>query len=148
LVEELSMRALLIVMLLLSGVAVSRADDSANLPQSDIDAIGSIVSRQLEAFRHDDGVAAFSFASPNIQGMFGTAEHFMAMVRQGYPPVYRPRNAHIGAVVMRDGKVVQRVDLVGPDGKDELALYTMEKEPDGTWRIDGCQLTAPDTLGV
>jgi hypothetical protein len=142
------MRVLLIVVLLLSGFIAARADEPATLPQGDIDAIGSVVSRQLEAFRHDDGAAAFSFASPNIQGMFGTPEHFMAMVRQGYAPVYRPRNAHIGAVEMRDGRVVQRVDLVGPDGKDELALYTMEKEPDGTWRIDGCQLTAPDTLGV
>jgi hypothetical protein len=31
-------------------------------------------------------------------------------------------------------------------GADWLALYTLEKQPDGAWRITGCQLTkAPGT---
>jgi hypothetical protein len=49
---------------------------------------------------------------------------------------------------MHDGRIVQRVELVGPDGARELALYTMEREPDGSWRIDGCQLTASDDVSV
>jgi ketosteroid isomerase-like protein len=30
--------------------------------------------------------------------------------------------------------------VVGPDGKSYTALYSMEKQPDGTWRISGCTL--------
>ena len=35
---------------------------------------------------------------------------------------------------------MQRVELVGPDGHGATALYTMEREADGTWRISGCSL--------
>jgi hypothetical protein len=138
----------LLALALLIPLAAHAADDPAPLSQPDRDAIGAVVNQQLEAFRRDDAQAAYGLASPNIQRMFGDPPHFMAMVQQGYPPVYRPRSAHIGDIVMRDGRIVQRVDIVGPDGKDELALYSMEKEADGLWRIDGCQLTAPDTVGT
>jgi len=36
--------------------------------------------------------------------------------------------------------------MVGPDGEEVVARYTMERQPDGSWRIDGCILTeAPGT---
>ena len=34
----------------------------------------------------------------------------------------------------------QKMLVVGPDGKTYEALYSMEKQPDGTWRISGCTL--------
>jgi hypothetical protein len=140
------MRTTVFVVLVLAGSLLrplaARADDPADVPPADRTAIADVISRQIDAFRHDDAPAAFAFASPMIQGMFGDPAHFLAMVQRGYPPVYRPRSVHIGALVMHDGRIVQRVELVGPDGARELALYTMEREPDGSWRIDGCQLTA------
>ena len=30
--------------------------------------------------------------------------------------------------------------LVGPDGVPIMAQYVMERQPDGSWRIDGCLL--------
>ena len=38
----------------------------------------------------DDAKRAFSYAAPSIRAMFGTPERFLAMVRAGYPVVYRP----------------------------------------------------------
>ncbi len=143
------MRALFVVLLLLCGVLPAfAADEPADLPQADRAAIAGVVTKQLEAFRRDDAQAAFGYASPMIQGMFGAPENFLEMVRRGYPPVYRPRSVRMGEIVLRDGRIVQRVDIVGPDGHDELALYTMEREADGSWRIDGCMLTAPDSVGT
>ena len=48
-----------------------------------------VVSAQLEAFAKDDAKRAFSYAAPSIRAMFGTPERFLAMVRAGYPVVYR-----------------------------------------------------------
>jgi hypothetical protein len=33
--------------------------------------------------------------------------------------------------------------VIGPDGQPALALYAMERQPDGSWRIAGCTLTRP-----
>ena len=103
-------------------------------------AIRSIIEAQMQAFQHDDGEAAFSFAAPVIRERFGTAENFMAMVREGYRPVYRPRDVRFGALASIGGQLAQRVALVGPDGVPVTAVYLMEQQPDGTWRIAGCYL--------
>lgn len=39
-----------------------------------------------------------------------------------------------------DGEIVQPVRLTDADGRAWLALYPMQREPDGTWRINGCRL--------
>lgn len=103
-------------------------------------AIQHVITAQIEAFRHDDGEKAFGFAAPHIRTMFGDATHFLAMVHDAYPPVYRPRSVSFGTLARQDGSLVQKVELVGPDGQGALALYVMEHEPDGNWRIAGCSL--------
>ncbi len=135
----------LIVAMLCCSRGPARADDAASVSAADHQAIEQVITSQLDAFRRD---AAFSFASPNIQSMFGDAPHFMAMVQQGYPPVYRPRSFAFEQLITISERIVQRVMLIGPDGAAALALYTMEREQDGTWRIDGCALTQPDGLNT
>jgi hypothetical protein len=146
------MRALAVLVLCVSLAApwaAARADETAStLPPADREAIHGVIQGQLDAFRADDAGTAFSYASPGIQGMFGDAGHFMAMVKTGYPMVYRPRSSSFGGLVDVDGRTVQKVRVIGPDGRAALAIYTMEREPDGTWKIDGCQLTESDEVGA
>ena len=59
---------------------------------SDTKAVRGVVEAQLAAFAADDAKRAFSYAAPAIRAMFGTPERFVAMVRAGYPVVYRPAN--------------------------------------------------------
>ena len=122
------------------------ADDAASVSPADRQAIERVITSQLDAFAHDAADAAFGFASPSIQSMFGDAPHFMAMVQQAYPPVHRPRSFTFEQLETVDQRIVQRVLIIGPDSTPALALYTMEREPDGTWRIDGCSLTRPPGL--
>lgn len=142
------MRALLAACLMLAATTFARADDAASVSPADQTEIQRVITSQIDAFRREDGNGAFGFASPHIQSLFGNSPHFMAMVKQGYPPVYNPRSVQFDELVTIDGRIVQRVDLVGPDGLAALALYTMEREPDGTWRIDGCELTKPDRVAT
>jgi hypothetical protein len=119
---------------------------AAQEPLSDADrsAIRDVIGRQVEAFRRDDGETAFGFASPTIRRMFGSAEVFMDMVRQGYQPVYRPRVFDFREIVELHGQPAQKVHVIGPDGRPHTAFYPMTQLPDGSWRIDGCFLQAPD----
>jgi len=136
-------RLLAFLLLALAAAGTAGAQDAA---LSDVDraAIRDVIGRQVEAFRRDDGEVAFGFASPTIRGMFGTAEVFMDMVRQGYQPVYRPRVFDFREIVDLHGQPAQKVHVVGPDGRPVTAFYPMTHLPDGSWRIDGCFLQAPD----
>jgi hypothetical protein len=117
---------------------------AAQMSPSDQTAIRDVIEGQLEAFRRDDGDAAFGYAAPSIQNMFGSSETFMDMVRQGYRPVYRPRVFEFREIVTLHGMVTQKVHVIGPDGQPVTAFYPMTQQPDGSWRIEGCYLQAPD----
>lgn len=132
----MSRLALAFVVLLLSFGAGARAEISS----ADQDALRAIVSAQIEAFRHDDGAAAYSYAAPGIRGLFPTADEFMRMVRNAYQPVYRPRSVTFGDVAETSAGIVQRVFLTGPDGRGWIALYSFERQPDGSWKINGVRL--------
>ena len=130
-------------LLVFLATCTASAQDSA-LSDGDRAAIRDVIGRQVEAFRRDDGDAAFGLASPAIQHMFGTSGIFMDMVRQGYQPVYRPRAFDFAEIVELNGQPTQKVHVIGPDGRPVNAFYPMTQLPDGSWRIDGCFLQAPD----
>jgi len=112
----------------------------AGVSDADRAEIRTIIENQIAAFRRDDGQTAYSYASPTIQGLFPTVDRFMAMVRDGYQPVYRPRSVVFGQVVETARGPEQRVYLTGPDGRSWVAIYALERQPDGTWKINGCTL--------
>ncbi len=116
----------------------------AQVSPADQTAIREVIESQIEAFRLDDGEAAFGYASPSIRNMFGTSEVFMDMVRRGYRPVYRPRAFEFREIVTLQGMVTQKVHVIGPDGRPVTAFYPMTQQPDGNWRIEGCYLQAPE----
>ena len=112
-------------------------------PRAEADPAGDIrqvIENQLDAFRRDDGTAAFSYASPSIRRKFRSAEIFMQMVQGGYPQVYRPRTVEFEELTLDGDRAVQRLFFIGPDGGGSLALYFMERQPGGSWKIDGVQM--------
>ena len=44
--------------------------------------------------------------------------------------------------------IVQQVMILGPDGKDYEAVYTLELQPDGVYRITGVSLKASNSLST
>ena len=108
-------------------------------------AIESVIREQLAAMKAGDSAKAFAQAAPAIRQQFGTAENFLAMVRTGYGALIAARYTEFleGAVV--EGNVIQPLRLIASDNTVQVALYTMQKQPDGRWKIAGCVL-APSTV--
>lgn len=130
------MRAIVPALLLLLA-----AGHAAAVEAVDRDAVRGVIAGQIEAFRRDDAEAAYAFAAPAIRQMFPTQERFMAMVREGYKPVYRPGRFAFGEIEPTDeGRMKQSLEIQDGDGVDWTALYTLEKDADGSWKITGCVL--------
>ena len=110
------------------------------LTAADARAVREVIEAQLDAFQNDDAPRAFSYATANIRESFGTPENFMLMVRTSYPVVYRPKAVKFEPPQVIDDEVVQPVRLTDADGRTWIAIYPMQREPDGKWRINGCQL--------
>ncbi|WP_235829831.1 DUF4864 domain-containing protein [Frigidibacter oleivorans] len=100
-------------------------------------AIQAVIADQMQAFREGDAAAAFAFASPMIQGMFGgDASRFGRMVASGYPPIWQPGAVTFLGQRQVEGQPVQRLMVAGPDGALHLFDYEMV-EVEGGWRING-----------
>lgn len=110
------------------------------IPPEDTQAIRGVIQAQLDAFQHDDAARAFALATPGIRATFGSAENFLAMVRDSYPVVYRPKSVAFEKPRLIDGLVLQPVRLTDAGGRAWMAIYPMQRQADGSWRTDGCQI--------
>lgn len=117
--------------------------------EAEVKAAQSVIDGQLKAFAAGDNAAAYNYAAPNVKRIFPTLESFMGMVSGAYQPVYKPRNYAFGKVEeMSPTSIVQQVLLVGPDGKDYEAVYTLELQADGAYQITGVSLRASNSLST
>lgn len=128
----------------LSAISVS----AKGLPAADETAIQSIIEGQLAAFRADDAATAFSYASDTIKMKFGDADNFLHMVKTLYYPVYRPASYQFMDLSAEPGGVFQPVMIAKNTGDTVVALYLMEKDETGRWRIAGVRLVNPPGAGT
>jgi len=105
------------------------------------------IQNQLDAFQADDFARAFSYASPTIKGMFGTPENFAAMVKQGYPMVYRPAEVEMQDLREVAGNLWQRVRITDQAGAGWFLDYMMVETAEG-WQINAVQILPAPDIGV
>ena len=128
------MRAWVFVAMVLGCLApAARAAD-------DVIAAQTIIRAQEQAIVRDDAANAYSYAAPVLQAIFGQPDIFMEMIRKNYAPVYRHKSFEFGEGRQSDGSIAQIVYITDPDGAEWEALYTLEKQQDGSFKISGCLL--------
>jgi hypothetical protein len=131
------MQRLLTAVFLIAAVPVAAQDTE----------IRSVIEGQMQAFRNEDSAAAFDYASPGIQGMFGTPRNFGMMVRRGYPMVWNNAETQFLELRERNGALWQKIRIRDETGGLHLMDYRMVQTEEG-WQIDGVvELPAPD-VGV
>ncbi|EPX86724.1 DUF4864 domain-containing protein [Salipiger mucosus] len=109
--------------------------------------IEDVIRQQMQAFSQEDVATAFGFASPGIQGMFGSAGNFGRMVREGYPMVWDNDSLRFGELREIEGGLWQQVIVTDESGALHSLDYRME-QIDGEWRIAGVQILRAPALSA
>ncbi len=120
---------------------------ATSLMAQDSDAIEDVIGSQLQAFTDRDVNAAWQYASPNIQGLFGNPDNFGMMVQRGYPMVWN--NAEVRFLELREirGTQWQKVMIRDANGGLHVLDYQMLETSDG-WQINGVQLLPSPDVGA
>ena len=127
--------------LLLAASLLLQLQAAAQTPSAEhTTAMRAVIEAQLAAFAADDAARAFSYAAPGIREVFGTPDRFLAMVRSGYPVVYRPASVTFLAPHQVEGQWIQGVHMTDASGALWLAVYRLERQADRSWRISGCDV--------
>lgn len=124
--------ALLVAISVIFGSVLACADD--------VTAAQGVVRAQEQAFARDDAAGAYSHAAPAIREIFPAPDIFMSMVQSGYAPVYRHKSFEFGESKIEGSSIAQRVHIIDANGEAWEALYTLEQQPDGSYKITGCTL--------
>lgn len=103
-------------------------------------AVQSVIRDQIAAFQSGDHERAFSHADPTIRSIFKTTDRFVAMVRNGYMPLYDPDSYVFGRNINLEGTIHQELLATDNAGKQWQAVYTLRKQPDGMWKITGVKM--------
>ena len=135
---------------MVGAAAVAMALWAGTASADDLTAASSraIVERQFDAFQRDDGQAAYALAAPTIKDMFSDTDHFMAMVRDHYAPVYRHRSVEFGAFAESGDEASLQATLVDNDNVVWTALYSFRRASNGDWLISGCVLAKAEASAI
>ncbi len=106
----------------------------------DIAAAQDVIRAQEQAFGRGDAAAAYSYAAPVIKEIFPAPDIFMAMVENSYAPVYRHQRFEFGDTKVEGDWIAQHVHIIDANGEAWEALYTLEQQSDGSYKITGCSL--------
>ena len=117
--------------------------DAGQVTGADLAEIRAVIHRQIDAFRRDDAQGAFALVTPQVQQTFGTPERFLNAVRLDYRAVYRPASLAFLRLVVMGEDVVQPLQVTDRSGAVWLAYYAMQRQKDGSWRMNGCRLVQP-----
>ena len=139
-----------VVMRTIGAVTVAMALWVATASAEELTAARSraIIEQQFDAFARDDAEAAYALADPTIKERFGDPDHFLAMVRDRYPPVYRHRSVEFGDFAELGDEASLKATLVDNDNVVWTALYSLRREANGDWLISGCVLTRSDASAI
>jgi Domain of unknown function (DUF4864) len=111
------------------------------IADDDIAAAQTVIRSQERAMINDDAAAAYSYAGPPITSMYREPDIFMWMVRRGYAPVYRHQSFEFGTGRILGDQITQEVHIIDAEGVAWEALYTLEQQSDGNWKIISCVLS-------
>lgn len=145
------MRHLLVRIGLLLGLGASCLTGdamAAGMSPADEKAIHTVVQSQLDALAEDDAASAFALATPATRVQFGSPDNFLHIVKQHYNPMYSHRLALFSDPEVIDGTPIQIVRLTDRDSRVWLAVYKMQRDNDGSWKIDGCQLLETTSISI
>lgn len=133
-------RITLLLMLAVGAVTAPATLGATPLSSAEENAIRLVIVAQLNAFADDDADSAFATATPTVRAAIGEAARFLSMVRGAYPMVYRPAVVDFLKPEEESGEVMQLVQLRDNHDKSWLVTFALERQPDGSWRISGCQV--------
>jgi hypothetical protein len=142
--SPLFMRIFTLVGIALAAASMQLKARADTLAGADVQQVQAVVMAQLKAFSSEDAEAAFAVATPEVRKSVGDPGRFLALVRGNYPMVHHPAGFAFLAPVVEKNQVLQAVALRDADDKTWIALFTLERQPDDSWRIGACIVAEND----
>jgi hypothetical protein len=126
---------------LMGGVILSEPPQAAAPRHVSTQMVQQVVQQQLAALAKQDASSAFALADPELRTQFGSAETFLATVKEQYPMLMQA-SSMLFLKPETDGTIaVQKVRISDDAGSAWSLTYLLNRQQDNQWRISGCVVT-------
>ena len=127
--------------------AASSPDASGPYDTATRSELQGIITKQLDALDRGDASAAESLATPQFRDRYPDPAAFLAMVKEHYSPLLKPRRTHFEETSDSPHGPLQKMTVIASDGTVWTAVYAFERIS-GEWRISGCGLMKQDSQDI
>ena len=133
--------ALLFSAVLMGAVYASDPPQATPSRAAAAEVVQQVVQQQLQALAAQDAMQAFALADNDLRTQFGTADAFLATVRDQYPMLMHPASV-LFLKPETDGTIaMQKVRMSDEAGSSWTLTYLLNRQQDNQWRISGCVVT-------
>lgn len=115
---------------------------------ADAMAIQAAVRSQIDALSDNDAVGAFQFTTLDRRTEIGSPDKFLSLIKKHYQPLYQHQLVLYSRPEVVNGETFQAVRLTDRNGHVWLAVFRMEPEPGGLWKIDSCYLLETKKISI
>ena len=125
--------SLLFSAMLVGAVFASDPPQAAPTTQgASVQRVRQVVEQQMHAF---------ALADQDLRTQFGTADAFLATVREQYPMLMHPTSV-LFLKSETDGSIaMQKVRIADEEGSSWTLTYLLNRHGEDQWRISGCVVT-------
>jgi hypothetical protein len=146
------MKLILAATTLLGGLAVPAWIDNAavidGISDGDAKAIQVAVRSQIEALSVNDAVGAFQLATLDRQSRIGSPDKFLSLIKKHYQPLHQHLLVLYSRPAVVKGETFQAVRVTDKSSHVWLAVFQMQAEQGGRWKIDACYLLETKKVSV
>ena len=137
----------LVIVAGLAAPAAAAGDSASPYDDATKGELQGIITKQLDAFNRNDAPTAESLATPQFRDKYPDPAAFLAMVKEHYAPLFKPRSTHFENVGDSPHGPLQKMTVVAADGTIWTAVYAFQRIS-GEWRISGCGLMKQDSQDI
>lgn len=133
--------SLVFTAVLLGGMLLGEPPQAAAPASASPQLVQQVVKQQLAALARQDAGRAFALADPDLRTQFGSADAFLATVKEQYPMLMKA-SSMLFLKPETDGTIaVQKVRISDGEGSAWSLTYLLNRQQDNQWRISGCVVT-------
>ena len=130
------------------AVSSDQFEALATVGQKEVKAFREVIALHINAINSNDAEAAYRLATPQIQSLFPTPQAFMRTARKLYQPIYEAEQYSFEKAIVLEREIIQPVRIAMSPDLPLLAMFILEQQSDGAWKIGGCVLLRDDGQNI
>lgn len=124
----------------LDNTAVPSPARPLGLSEIEISGIRNAIRGQIMALAARDAKSAWSYLAPSTKDYFDEPAAFLRTLTTRMKPLAGTSKFAFAGIDREATDAIQDVRLLGPEGREWLARFTLERQPDGSWGIKTCKV--------